>query len=58
MGFPRIERSCLIEVPNPRRIGYVWVQGWIVRYSPSRTSIPMRLHEARGVISEFLKGSS
>lgn len=52
--FPRLERGPLIEVSAPRRgrPGYQWVQGWIVRYSESRVSMPMRYNEARGVLRE------
>ncbi len=52
--YPWIERSCMIEIPAPRRgrPGYRWVQGWIVRYSPDRTSMPMRRYEAINAMRE------
>lgn len=47
--YPRLERGPMIEVPSPRngRPGYRWVDGWIVRFSESRTSTPVTLKEAR-----------
>ena len=47
--FPKLEKDVQIEVPAPRngRPGYRWAQGWIVRYAEHRTSMPMRLMEAR-----------
>lgn len=43
-----IERGDLIEIGAPRngRPGYRWVQGWRIRYSPSRVSQSMRRTEA------------
>lgn len=50
MKYP-IERGPLIEVGRPRRgrPSYAWVQGWIVRYSATLTSIPMRYREAQAL---------
>lgn len=58
--FPKIERGCNIEVPHCRngRPGYRWVQGWVVRYSKDRVSLPMRLNEARDYLREVLKGTA
>lgn len=46
--FPILERGCRIEIPAPRngRPGYRWVEGWTVRYSETRVSLPMRRNEA------------
>ena len=51
---PTLERGPDIEVPRPRRgrPGYARVTGWVVRYSPTRVSMPMRLNEARDVLRE------
>lgn len=54
MKYPHIERGPDIEVGAPRngRPGYRWVGGWVVRYSPSRVSTPMRLREARELLHQ------
>lgn len=52
---PRIERAeHSIEVPSPRngKPGYRFVQGWVVRYSLHRASIPMRYREAQELLRE------
>ena len=53
MNYP-IERGPLIEVGRPRngRPGYAWVQGWVVRYSATCTSIPLRYNDARNLAKE------
>jgi hypothetical protein len=53
-AYPMIERGPDIEVPRPRngRPGYTWVPGWIVRYSETRVSIPVRLNEARQMLRD------
>lgn len=58
--FPRIERGPMIEVPRPikGRPSYAWVQGWIVRYSPDRVSMPVRLSEARAMLQEAREGKT
>ncbi len=52
--YPRIERGPLIEVPRlcKGRPGYAWVEGWIVKYSETRQSIPYQLAEARALLKE------
>ncbi|QOR55740.1 MAG: hypothetical protein YHS30scaffold667_36 [Phage 65_10] len=49
MPYPLLERSTDVEVPSPRRgrPSYRWVTGWVVRYSESRVSTPMRYREAQ-----------
>lgn len=51
--FPILERACDLEIPCPKngRPGYRWVQGWIVRYSETRASLPMRRNEALGELA-------
>jgi len=51
--YPRMEKYCDIEIPYCRngRPGYKWVQGWIIRYSESRISTPVRYHEALDMLN-------
>lgn len=57
--YPRLERACLIEVSKPRngRPGFAWVQGWKVRYSETRESVPMRLSDARALLCDAREAS-
>lgn len=53
--YPRIERAQhKIEIPSNRngKPGYRFVQGWIVRYSVHRASLPMQYREAQGLLIE------
>lgn len=54
MAYPMIERACMLEIPRPKngRPSYVWVQGWKVRYSADRESMPLRLADARALLAE------
>lgn len=52
--YPRLERGPKIEVPRlcNGRPGYKWVEGWIVKYSETRESVPCTYHEARDLLKE------
>lgn len=53
-NYPRLERGPMIEVPRPRngKPSYAWVQGWIVKYSETRESVPCTYHEAIDLLKE------
>lgn len=57
--FPRLERGHMIEVARmvKGRPSYVWVQGWVIRYSETRTSMEMRYQEARTVLAAYKEES-